>query len=278
LAEGLFEIDCLLVSHASSSFRQVSRGDQANVLPFLLSSSSLPSALNSNYLQLGRPPTSLSVMYPSNGLSGRNTTGYPAGSDDLTQPINLGNVRGLSSRNMYSNIVPSRPAPGPPTSSSSGLGRRGSAAGSTFGGSSRDPLGRRSSLVSPQPLAYSGLSATRPSMFESEFGSNPLPPLLPLPSGRRSGARSTELSNPRLGSGQLGSGMGLSGGLNDGNNSPSMYSRSEPIDIGPTHIGLNDWRSRISPGPPLENPTLRETRREARHRTRQDWEIDGELR
>lgn len=217
-------------------------------------------------------------MYSSNGLSGRNTTGYPPLNDDLLQPIDLGNIRGRSSRNVYSNIVPSRPAPQPPTSSLSGLGRRGSSASSTFAGSSRDSSGRRSSLGLSQPLAYSGLAATRPSGFDSEFGLSPLPPLLPLSNSRRSGVRQTGSSSTRLGSGQLGSGIGLSGGLNDENSSSSMFSRSQPIDIGPTHIGLNDWRSRISPGPPLENPTLRETRREARHRTRQDWELDAELR
>lgn len=227
-------------------------------------------------------------MYPSHGLgsgSSRNTSNHPSNNDQLDLGSGAGE-RGRSGYNMYSHIVPVRPAPPPPTSARSGLGRHPSTTttngGTRSSGSGRDPLARRSSLGVPQPLGYSGLSATRPQDRPADLG---LPSLLPpLTSGRRSGSGNTGgrpvgLSSPRLGSGELGSGLGTggSGRLRDEPNA-SMYSRSQPIDIAPTHLGQGDWRNRLSPGPELENPTNRETRREARRRTRQDWEEDGELR
>lgn len=217
-------------------------------------------------------------MYPSGGLggSGRDSAGHPAGSIDDSLFNGL-DARGRStSRYPYSNIVPARPAPPPPTSGMSGLHRRGTSGGARGDAFSR-MTSRRGSLGIP-PSSVSGLSASRPMGFSGDLE---LPHLEPLvPSTRRSGGghRSREVTTPGLGSGRLGGGLGMPGGLLDAG--PSLLSQSQPIDIAPLSPlgGINDWRNRISPGSPLENPTLRETRREARHRARDDWERDAELR
>lgn len=207
-------------------------------------------------------------MYPSNGLGGssRTSVGHPTGSGDLSMPSEL-DARGRPSHryHQYANIVPARPAPPPPTSGISGHPRR---------------IANRRGSLGVVPPSVSGLSATRP-MIQSDLQLPPLEPL--LPSTRTSGIGRTRrrgAPGPRLGGGgELGSSLSMTGGLGDAP-PPSLLSRSQPIDIVPLSplASINDWRNRISPGSPLENPTLRETRREARHRARDDWERDAELR
>lgn len=246
------------------------------------------------------------------GSTSRGSSGHPNG-NDYPDNFSTDTYDGALAPNPYSHIRPARPAPPPPTSGSSRLHtRRGSSATSGLSGgltsnAMSNPFGRRGSLGATPAL--SGLSASRPLASSSGFGD--LPPLQLPPSGMG-------LRSPRLGSGELGSGLTYGGtlgsspsmafppmetggagagrrsrrrgggnsnlggdlpslgGLND--NLPSLYSQSQPLDIESSYMGPNDWRRLRDPAPELENPVNRETRREARHRTRLDWEQDGELR
>lgn len=140
-------------------------------------------------------------MHPhGSGRAPRTSSGHPNGQSNLNDLLNP-----------YTDWQPTRPAPPPPTSRPSGHRRQNSSSAAYHNGvpglahaPQRDPFARRGSLGMPSGL--SGLSATRPSGFSTL--DLDLPPLT-LPPASLSGR------GPRLGSGELGSGLALASALDD---------------------------------------------------------------